>query len=56
MKRASFWTAAAFVALVSSPALADHKGKVPWVEPPAEGFALAKRTGKPAMLFFSAEW
>ena len=48
--------AAAVVAMVSGPAVADHKGKVPWVESPAEGLALAKRTGKPAMLFFSAEW
>lgn len=34
----------------------DHKGKVPWVTDPAQGFAQARREGKPVLLFFSAEW
>lgn len=48
--------ALAATAVLALPAYAgDHRGKVPWVEP-AEGMAQARREGKPAMLFFSAEW
>ena len=34
---------------------ADHKGKVPWLEP-TQGFQQARMTGKPIMLYFSADW
>jgi hypothetical protein len=48
-------TAAAVVAL-AAPAAADHKGKISWVEEPAEGFQQAKLSGKPILLFFTASW
>ena len=46
---------AGIVAFAAPEALADHKGKVPWLEP-TEGFQQARMTGKPIMLFFTADW
>ncbi|MCO5166911.1 MAG: thioredoxin family protein [Planctomycetes bacterium] len=56
--RHSLVAAAALALLGVSPLAqgADHKGKVPWVTDPAQGFAQARREGKPIMLFFTAEW
>lgn len=52
------WSAVALAVLLGAApaARADHKGKVPWVEDPAVGMQKAKALGRPAMLFFSAEW
>jgi len=56
----TLWTAAAVaVALgAGAPAFADgaHEGKIPWVKPPEEGFRQARLSGKPILLFFSADW
>ncbi|MBX3465545.1 MAG: hypothetical protein KF878_01435 [Planctomycetes bacterium] len=51
--------AAAALALLGGSPLAlgaDHKGKVSWVTDTTQGFAQARREGKPIMLFFTAEW
>lgn len=47
--------------LVASPAFAQglgegHKGAIPWVEDFEEGMAQAGRSGKPIILYFSADW
>jgi thiol:disulfide interchange protein len=34
----------------------DHKGKVAWAADPTQGFAQARREGKPIMIFFTADW
>lgn len=57
MRAGLFAAAAAAVLIGGAPAaLADHKGKIAWVEDPAQGLEQARLTGKPAMLFFSADW
>ncbi len=35
---------------------ADHKGKIPWVESVEQGMETARQTGRPIMLFFTADW
>jgi hypothetical protein len=40
----------------AAPALADHKGKIAWVEDVEAGFKQAKAVGKPIMLYFTADW
>ena len=45
------------LALVTAPeAQADHKGKISWVEDVEAGFKQAKASGKPIMLYFTADW
>ena len=55
MKRTLFALAVSLA--TAAPALAggDHAGKIPWVTP-EEGFQQAKMSGKPILLFFSADW
>ena len=51
------FAAAASLVLAAAPvALADHKGKIPWVEGYEQGIQKARMTGKPTMLFFTADW
>jgi hypothetical protein len=47
---------AALFAVAAPEARADHKGKIPWVTDPTQGFAQARREGKPIMIFFTADW
>lgn len=55
--RITLLAALAATAVLAAPARAgDHRGKVPWVDDPAAGQAQARREGRPALLFFSAEW
>jgi ABC-type sugar transport system substrate-binding protein len=57
MRRTLFAVAlAAVMALAAPEARADHKGKIPWVTDPTQGFAQARREGKPIMIFFTADW
>ncbi len=54
--RRTLWAAATVAVLAGvTPAMADHVGNVPWVEP-EQGFAQARRTGKPILIVFSASW
>jgi len=54
--------AVATVALLGATALdaraaGDHKGKITnWAADPTQGFAQARREGKPIMIFFTADW
>lgn len=41
--------------LMVAPARADHVGDVDWLDP-EEGFEKARQTGRPVMLYFSADW
>lgn len=54
------FVAMATVALIGAAAPAahagDHKGKVAWAADPTQGFAQARREGKPIMIFFTADW
>jgi hypothetical protein len=57
MRKIGIMATIAATALFTAPAaFADHKGKIPWVPNPTQGFAKAKKTGKPMMLFFTASW
>lgn len=56
MRLAAFAVAFSLVAVAAPEARADHKGKIPWVEDVEAGFKQAKATGKPIMLFFTADW
>lgn len=47
---------ATLFAVAAPEARADHKGKIPWVTDPTQGFAQARRDGKPIMIFFTADW
>lgn len=56
MKKLGVMVAVVAAAMFAAPAAhADHKGKISWMNP-EKGFAEAKKTGKPMMLFFSASW
>lgn len=46
--------------LAAAPAMAQeraqHQGAIPWMEDFDAGMNLARHTGKPVILYFSAEW
>jgi hypothetical protein len=49
-------TAAAVMTLAAAaPARADHRGKIDW-KTPEDGFAAARTSRKPIILFFTASW
>ena len=56
MNRLAFAAVLATLVAVPVPSFADHKGKVPWVTNLEQGLAKARATGKPMMLYFSADW
>ncbi len=45
-------------ALLAFPAAASaqHGGKLPWIEDGARGMEEARKTGKNALLYFTADW
>ena len=47
---------AAFLFLLGEVVLAGHGGKLPFETDVQKGFEEAKRTGKPAVLYFTASW
>lgn len=57
-KRLFLALAISTVMTVAAPeAEAAHTGKITnWVMNPDEGFAQARREGKPIMIFFTADW
>jgi hypothetical protein len=47
---------AALFAVAAPEARADHKGKIPWVTDPTQGFAQARREGKPTGEAPASSW
>jgi hypothetical protein len=42
--------------LAFAAAHAEDGGKLPWVKDHAKGIEQAKKTGKPAVVYFTADW
>jgi hypothetical protein len=47
---------AAMVVVGAPQARADHRGKITNWQEPDQGFQTARQSGKPIMIFFTAEW
>ena len=56
MKSLAFATTLSLLLFAAPDAMADHKGKLPWVMDYEQGLNEARMTGKPIMLFFTADW
>ncbi|MEM7235038.1 MAG: hypothetical protein AAF517_22865 [Planctomycetota bacterium] len=51
----SFWMTALLLT-ISTPLLAGGGGKMPFVKDVEKGMQMAKMSGKPMMLYFTADW
>lgn len=52
----SVWLVLLLVSSCSAGSEDNPSGKIQWVQDLSEGLRLARETGKPAMLYFTADW